>query len=127
MPPMEDDTNPEPGSMRVRPSSADKSSTQVRLLARASACGTPWPGPACALACSADTSLPGPMVRACRSWQGKCVLQRLLRESQHPPLLPQLRLSTTILSGGGSTVSHNNSLHSNGRFQKFWKRLSPEH
>eukprot|EP00962_Isochrysis_galbana_P013799 scaffold3931_cov112-Isochrysis_galbana.AAC.2 len=39
---MEDDTNPEPGSKRVRPSSADKSSTQVRLRARASACGTPW-------------------------------------------------------------------------------------
>jgi hypothetical protein len=44
--PMEDDNNPEPGSKRVRPSSADESSTQVRLRARASACGTPWPGPA---------------------------------------------------------------------------------
>eukprot|EP00962_Isochrysis_galbana_P027621 scaffold8684_cov112-Isochrysis_galbana.AAC.1 len=42
-PPMEDDTNPEPGSKRVRPSSADKSSTQVRLRTRASAYGTPWP------------------------------------------------------------------------------------
>eukprot|EP00962_Isochrysis_galbana_P025341 scaffold7791_cov133-Isochrysis_galbana.AAC.5 len=29
MPPMEDDTNPEPGSKRVRTSSADKSSTQT--------------------------------------------------------------------------------------------------
>eukprot|EP00962_Isochrysis_galbana_P007930 scaffold2157_cov133-Isochrysis_galbana.AAC.3 len=28
--------------------------------------------------------LPGQMARACRSWQGK----------SHPPLLPQLRLST---------------------------------
>eukprot|EP00962_Isochrysis_galbana_P023173 scaffold6967_cov123-Isochrysis_galbana.AAC.4 len=36
----------EPGSKRVRPSSADESSMQVRLRARASACGTPWPGPA---------------------------------------------------------------------------------
>eukprot|EP00962_Isochrysis_galbana_P004707 scaffold1297_cov114-Isochrysis_galbana.AAC.4 len=45
MPPKEDDLNPEPGSKRVRPSRADKSSTQVRLRARASACGTtPWPG-----------------------------------------------------------------------------------
>eukprot|EP00962_Isochrysis_galbana_P012771 scaffold3617_cov119-Isochrysis_galbana.AAC.7 len=39
MPPMENDTNPEPGSKRVRPCSADKSSSQVRLRARASACG----------------------------------------------------------------------------------------
>eukprot|EP00962_Isochrysis_galbana_P020382 scaffold5941_cov125-Isochrysis_galbana.AAC.15 len=46
LPPMEAEMNPEPGSKRVRPSSADESSTQVRLRARASACGTPWPGPA---------------------------------------------------------------------------------
>jgi len=38
---------------------------------------------------------PWPMARAARSWHGKCVQQRLLRESQHPPLLSQLRLSTT--------------------------------
>eukprot|EP00962_Isochrysis_galbana_P008067 scaffold2191_cov138-Isochrysis_galbana.AAC.9 len=44
--PMEDDNDPEPGSKRVRPSSADEGSMQVRLRARASACGTPWPGPA---------------------------------------------------------------------------------
>eukprot|EP00962_Isochrysis_galbana_P009269 scaffold2601_cov117-Isochrysis_galbana.AAC.1 len=44
--PMEDENDPEPGSKRVRPSSADESSMQVRLRARASACGTPWPGPA---------------------------------------------------------------------------------
>eukprot|EP00962_Isochrysis_galbana_P003298 scaffold920_cov135-Isochrysis_galbana.AAC.4 len=44
--PMKDENDPEPGSKRVRPSSADESSMQVRLRARASACGTPWPGPA---------------------------------------------------------------------------------
>eukprot|EP00962_Isochrysis_galbana_P007599 scaffold2058_cov115-Isochrysis_galbana.AAC.11 len=33
------------------------------------------------------------------SRQGKCVQQRPLRESQHPPILPQLRLSTTTPSG----------------------------
>jgi len=44
--PMEDDNDPEPGSKRVRPSSADEGSMQVRLRARASACGTPWRGPA---------------------------------------------------------------------------------
>eukprot|EP00962_Isochrysis_galbana_P022048 scaffold6546_cov107-Isochrysis_galbana.AAC.2 len=46
LPPMEAEMNPEPGSQRVRPSSADESSTQVRLRARASACGIPWPGTA---------------------------------------------------------------------------------
>eukprot|EP00962_Isochrysis_galbana_P020128 scaffold5876_cov129-Isochrysis_galbana.AAC.1 len=44
--PMEDDNDPEPGSKRVRPSSTDEGSMQVQLRARASACGTPWPGPA---------------------------------------------------------------------------------
>eukprot|EP00962_Isochrysis_galbana_P017560 scaffold5047_cov132-Isochrysis_galbana.AAC.1 len=46
LPPMEDDLHPEPGSKRVRPSSDEKSSMQVQLRACASACGTPWPGPA---------------------------------------------------------------------------------
>eukprot|EP00962_Isochrysis_galbana_P050443 scaffold21815_cov119-Isochrysis_galbana.AAC.1 len=46
LPPMEDDLHPEPGSKRVRPSSDEKSSMQVQLRASASACGTPWPGPA---------------------------------------------------------------------------------
>eukprot|EP00962_Isochrysis_galbana_P002597 scaffold705_cov119-Isochrysis_galbana.AAC.6 len=44
--PMEDDNDPEPGSKRVRPSSTDEGSMQVQLRARASACGTSWPGPA---------------------------------------------------------------------------------
>eukprot|EP00962_Isochrysis_galbana_P009625 scaffold2684_cov124-Isochrysis_galbana.AAC.6 len=48
--PMEDENDPEPGSKRVRPSSTDEGSMQVRLRARASACGTPWPGPALWLA-----------------------------------------------------------------------------
>eukprot|EP00962_Isochrysis_galbana_P007125 scaffold1916_cov123-Isochrysis_galbana.AAC.8 len=46
LPPMEAEMNPEPGSQRVRPSSADESSMQVRLRARASAFDTLWPGPA---------------------------------------------------------------------------------
>eukprot|EP00962_Isochrysis_galbana_P051655 scaffold23126_cov241-Isochrysis_galbana.AAC.14 len=35
--PMEDENDPEPGSKRVRPSSTDEGSMQVRLRARASA------------------------------------------------------------------------------------------
>eukprot|EP00962_Isochrysis_galbana_P059091 scaffold32517_cov105-Isochrysis_galbana.AAC.1 len=46
LPSMEDDLHPEPGSKRVRPSSDEKNSMQVQLRASASACGTPWPGPA---------------------------------------------------------------------------------
>eukprot|EP00962_Isochrysis_galbana_P015990 scaffold4569_cov117-Isochrysis_galbana.AAC.2 len=75
LPPMEDDLHPEPGSKRVRPSSDEKSSMQVQLRACASACGTPWPGPVrTGWHC---WPFPGPMARACRSWQGKSVLQRL--------------------------------------------------
>eukprot|EP00962_Isochrysis_galbana_P051381 scaffold22776_cov164-Isochrysis_galbana.AAC.1 len=44
LPPMEVDMNQEPGSERVHPSRAEKSSMQVRLRACASACGTSWPG-----------------------------------------------------------------------------------
>eukprot|EP00962_Isochrysis_galbana_P001422 scaffold360_cov128-Isochrysis_galbana.AAC.2 len=105
MPPKEDDLNPEPGSKRVRPSRADKSSTQVRLRARASACGTPWPGHAQSMACTAGTCL------------GKWPEPAALDKGRHPPLLPQLRLSTTILSGG-SNRPQSNSLLSNGPFQK---------
>eukprot|EP00962_Isochrysis_galbana_P023221 scaffold6982_cov113-Isochrysis_galbana.AAC.3 len=64
--PMEDDNDPEPGSKRVRPCSADEGSMQVRLRARASACGTPWPGPAR----SARLHEHGP---------------RLRRDAAHPP------------------------------------------
>ena len=56
--PMEDENDPEPGSKRVRPSSADESSMQVRLRARASACrlwhSLAWP---CALAGTPGTGL----------------------------------------------------------------------
>eukprot|EP00962_Isochrysis_galbana_P043087 scaffold16302_cov136-Isochrysis_galbana.AAC.3 len=63
LPPMEVDMNLEPGSQRVRPSNAEKSSMQVRLRACASACGTSWPGLAHWLALLAlpwanDQSLP---------------------------------------------------------------------
>jgi len=48
--------NLEPGSKRVRPSYAEKSSMQVRLRACASACGTSWPGLAHWLALAARAS-----------------------------------------------------------------------
>eukprot|EP00962_Isochrysis_galbana_P034520 scaffold11699_cov109-Isochrysis_galbana.AAC.4 len=58
LPPMEVDMNLEPGSQRVRPSNAEKSSMQVRLRACASACaGTSFLAWACALAGTAGTSL----------------------------------------------------------------------
>eukprot|EP00962_Isochrysis_galbana_P005526 scaffold1496_cov110-Isochrysis_galbana.AAC.19 len=77
LPPMEVDMNLEPGSQRARPSNAEKSSMQVRLRACASACGcgTSWPvGLRTGWHC---WHFPGPIARACRSWQGKSVLQRL--------------------------------------------------
>eukprot|EP00962_Isochrysis_galbana_P052716 scaffold24183_cov146-Isochrysis_galbana.AAC.1 len=95
LPPMEDDLHlhPEPGSKRVRPSSDEKSSMQVQLRACASACGTPWPGPAHWLALLAlpwangqSLSLPL-LVLGLGSWQGKsvqCAAKTLLSVAATP-------------------------------------------
>eukprot|EP00962_Isochrysis_galbana_P030246 scaffold9781_cov135-Isochrysis_galbana.AAC.2 len=117
LPPMEVDMNPEPGSERARPSRAEKISMQVRLRA----CGTSWPGWHCALAGTAGTSL--------GQWQWPELAA--LGKGRPPPLLPQLRLSTTILFGGSNRPwsLEQDSLHSNGPFQKIWNlfRLELEH
>eukprot|EP00962_Isochrysis_galbana_P048194 scaffold20000_cov112-Isochrysis_galbana.AAC.1 len=72
---MEVDMNLEPGSKRVRPLPTPKEldAGAIARLRERLWHFLAWP---CALAGTAGTSL-GQWRRACRSWQGKSVLQRL--------------------------------------------------
>eukprot|EP00962_Isochrysis_galbana_P029184 scaffold9316_cov157-Isochrysis_galbana.AAC.4 len=106
--PIEADTAADKGAKRVRVDSTEESSTQVSLRARAIAWCTSW---LCLAQCWLGLTTGARASALALARHGKCMQQRPLRESQHPPILPQLRLSTATPSGAPASIDLTTTYH----------------